>query len=134
MSHAHIPDQRAIIDRRKLASAIEALVGEHGDKSRTHVVAALKEALGAGRAEMERRLEARPSAGHAVAGGYSFLVDQLVRVIHEYVTQHVYPAANRSSGERLAVMAVGGYGRSEMAPHSDVDIAFLVGERRILAR
>ena len=130
MSHAHIPDQRAIIDRRKLASAIEALVGEHGDKSRPHVVAALKEALGAGRAEMERRLEARPSAGHAVAGGYSFLVDQLVRVIHEYVTQHVYPAANRSSGERLAVMAVGGYGRSEMAPHSDVDIAFLVGERR----
>ena len=130
MNNSRIPDQRAIIDRRKLASEIEALVEKHGDNSRKGVVAALKAALEGGRAEMEQRLAARPSAGHAIAGGYSFLIDQLVRVIHEYVTQHVYPAANRSRGERLAIMAVGGYGRSEMAPHSDVDIAFLVGERR----
>ncbi len=130
MTTPAIPDQRSIVDRRAIAGRIDALVAQHGEHARQPVVDLLKDALEQGRAEMERRLDARPSAGHAIAGGYSFLIDQLVRTVHEYVTQHVYPAANRSTGERLAIMAVGGYGRSEMAPHSDVDIAFLVAERR----
>ena len=130
MSLARIPRQRAIIDRRKLASAIESLVAEHGDKARPQIVDLLKTALNEGRTELERRLEDKPSAGHENAGGFAFLIDQLIRVIHDHATAHLYPSANRSQAERLAVMAVGGYGRSEMSPHSDVDIAFLVGGRK----
>jgi [protein-PII] uridylyltransferase len=130
LSAIRVPRQRAIIDRRKLASAIEALVSEHGDKARPHVVKLLRAALDSGRAELERRLEERPSAGHENAGGFAFLIDQLIRVIHDHATSHLYPAANRSQAERLAVMAVGGYGRAEMSPHSDVDIAFLVGGKK----
>ena len=130
MTGLPIPDQRSIFDRREIGERVDTLVAEHGDAARSHVVALLKDALEQGRAEMARRLEAQPSAGHAIAGGYAFLIDQLIRTVHEFVTQHTYPAANRSTGERLAIMAVGGYGRSEMAPHSDVDIAFLVAERR----
>ena len=130
MSLARIPRQRAIIDRRKLASAIESLVAEHGDKARPRIVDLLKTALNEGRTELARRLEDKPSAGHENAGGFAFLIDQLIRVIHDHATAHLYPSANRSQAERLAVMAVGGYGRSEMSPHSDVDIAFLVGGRK----
>jgi len=130
LSLARIPRQRAIIDRRKLASAIESLVAEHGDKARPQIVDLLKTALNEGRTELERRLEDKPSAGHENAGGFAFLIDQLIRVIHDHATAHLYPSANRSQAERLAVMAVGGYGRSEMSPHSDVDIAFLVGGRK----
>ncbi|MCL4672863.1 MAG: bifunctional uridylyltransferase/uridylyl-removing protein, partial [Sphingomonadaceae bacterium] len=130
MNRQVIPRQRAVIDRRALAARIDALAAEHGDKARPQVVALLREALDAGRAELARRLEAAPSAGHECVGGHAFLVDQLVRLIHDHVVAHVYPLANRSAGERLTILAVGGYGRAEMAPHSDIDIAFLTPTRR----
>ncbi|QIQ87283.1 [protein-PII] uridylyltransferase [Erythrobacter sp.] len=130
MTLPRVPGQRAIIDRRALAERIAALVEERGDTARAGVVEALRDALEQGRAELARRLSEKPSAGHEITAGHAFLTDQLLRVIHDHVTAHVYPAANRTSGERLAILAVGGYGRAEMAPHSDVDIAFITPTRR----
>jgi [protein-PII] uridylyltransferase len=54
----------------------------------------------------------KPSAGHeCVLHGHAFLTDQLLRVIHDHVTSHIFPAPNRTAAERLALLAVGGYGR-----------------------
>ncbi len=128
MSAVRLSNQRAIIDRRALAGKISDLAREQGDKARPAVVASLKAALESGRDEMARRLAKNPSAGHSVTAGHSFLIDQLVRVIYDYATTHVYPAPNRTAAQRISVVAVGGYGRSEMAPHSDVDIAFITPE------
>lgn len=130
MNPRRVPAQRAIIDRRMLADEVAALAAAGGEAARGDIVKALRGALDGGRAELERRLAAAPSAGHAVTGGFSFLTDQLLRVIHDHVTTHLYPVPNRTAAERLAVLAVGGYGRAEMAPHSDIDIAFITPMRR----
>ena len=122
-----IANQRAIIDRRALADDIAARVAQQGDvvQARTAIVEMLRQSMAAGREELDRRLAAHPSHGTECVEGQAFLIDQLIRVIHDHVVAKVYPASNRSTGERIAVVAVGGYGRGEMAPHSDVDIAFV---------
>ncbi len=130
MTINRITNQRAIIDRRALADSIAELFAAHGEKSRPMVVELLRTALTNGRAELARRLMAKPMAGNDCAEGQAFLVDQLVRIIHDHVVNAVYPSGNRSTGERIAVAAVGGYGRGEMAPHSDVDIAFITPSKQ----
>jgi [protein-PII] uridylyltransferase len=130
VSPRRVPAQRAIIDRRALGEAIAALHEAEGAHARPAIVRRLRDALEAGRAELAQRLAETPSAGHDVTAGFSFLIDQLLRVIHDHVTTHLYPVPNRTHAERLAILAVGGYGRAEMAPHSDVDIAFITPMRR----
>ncbi len=125
-----VPRQRAIFDRREISTAIGALAEEHGETARPEILKALQGAIEQGRTELEQRLTEKPSAGHELTLGYAFLTDQLIRVIHDYVTAHVFPARNRTKAERLAILAVGGYGRAEMAPHSDVDIAFITPMKR----
>lgn len=126
-----IARQRDIIDRKLLAGALDDIAAEKSTLTqRGRVLEQLQNALASGRAEIDRRLLENPSQGYRAATEQAFLVDQIVRLIYDYVTNHAYPAANRSASERIAILAVGGYGRGEMAPHSDVDIAFVTPYKR----
>ncbi|MFM8992492.1 MAG: nucleotidyltransferase domain-containing protein, partial [Alphaproteobacteria bacterium] len=121
-----IANQREIVDRRALHARLEALAAEKQPaRQRARVLEALREALEAGRAEIRRRFEAGRATAAPTVASICFLVDQLVRVAHDFADRHVCRVSNPTEGERLAIVAVGGYGRGELAPHSDVDLLFL---------
>lgn len=119
-----LPQRRSIIDRRTIADALAALAGD-ASTLRGGAFALLKQALDAGRAEIGRRLVEHPSRGLEAAAAQAFLVDQLLRLLYDFMVQRIYPNPNPTTGERITIIAVGGYGRGEMAPYSDIDIGFL---------
>ena len=123
--------QRDIIDRARVAEEISVLCSDLSSGAlRSAVLGVLQNALRDGKSEIARRLVASPSAGRSCANDQAFLIDQIIRLAYDFVTTAMFPVANRSAAEKLAILAVGGYGRGEMAPFSDVDIAFITPYKR----
>ena len=122
-----IANQRGIIDQRGLQARLVALATERGllgPALRRALLAELKAALDGGRAEVRRRFD-EGAGGSAVVHANCFLIDAIIRTLYDFLHRYVYPVFNPTAGERLAVVAVGGYGRGELAPFSDVDLLFL---------
>jgi len=127
-----LTNRRAIIDRRAVADSLSEIDPGCTDRAalRGHATRILKAALEQGRAEIARRLAAAPRRGAETSAAYAFLTDQLLRLIHDFTLQRMYPNNNPTAANRLTLVAVGGYGRGEMAPFSDVDIAFITPFRQ----
>ena len=119
-------NRREIINRRVLNGKIAALYEQISDpvQRRTALVALLKDNLQKGR-EVIEKIFMNGAPGPEVAAASSYLIDQVITVTFEYVDQRIFPSVNPTATDRLALIAVGGYGRGEMAPFSDVDVSFL---------
>lgn len=81
------------------------------------VVPLFKQALADVRAELDRRYRAGSDITELVTGRAWFM-DELLRR-----AWHLFDWKNRND---LALLAVGGYGRGELHPHSDIDLLLLM--------
>jgi [protein-PII] uridylyltransferase len=106
---------RAIIDRRMLVERLRTTRDE------SEIIEILAGARRQGAAEVAKRLGSEPSQGRAAAHSTAFLHDQLARIVLDKVAG--------DSEVTLSLVGLGGTGRGEMAPHSDLDLMLLTPAR-----
>jgi [protein-PII] uridylyltransferase len=67
-------------------------------------------------------------SGDQIVQARSLIVDLLIERISRTAVEEKFGAG--ASGGQFAIVALGGYGRSELAPYSDIDIMFLHQNRK----
>src|SRR5579871_4327494 len=122
------PEADDRFESERITAAIDALAAEHAgseDVFRAGVARLLKAELLAARDKAQVVL-LKDRHGRRCAERLCFVQDEIIRILFDAATRHLYRSQIPSRAERMAIVATGGYGRGLMAPESDIDLLFIL--------
>lgn len=117
----------SVIEGRRLRIQLEAVALELMQDERALRARALDILHGAlfrGRMIAQERLESGAD-GLDTARLLAAVQNEVIQALYNFTAEQIFGDTNRTEGEKLAVVAVGGYGRNVLAPSSDIDLLFL---------